>query len=55
MRQVRFEVFAQTPEQSLLRFFGQDGCLIADRPLLTAEVDRFVAEVEKGYKTVSPT
>jgi hypothetical protein len=54
MRQVRFEVFAQTPEQSLLRFFGQDGRLIGDRPLLTAEVDRFVAEVEKGYKTVSP-
>jgi tetratricopeptide (TPR) repeat protein len=54
MRQVRFEVFAQTPEQSLLRFFGQDGRLIGDRPLLATEVDRFVAEVEKGYKTVSP-
>ncbi len=54
MRQVRFEVFAQTPEQSLLRFVGHDGRLIGDRPLVTAEVDRFVAEVEKGYRTVSP-
>ncbi len=33
MRQVRFDVFAQTPEQSLLRFYGPDGHLIGDRPL----------------------
>jgi tetratricopeptide (TPR) repeat protein len=54
MRQVRFEVFAQTPEQSLLRFYGEDGRLIGDRPLSTAEVDRFVDEVEKSYGAVSP-
>ncbi len=54
MRQVRFEVFAQTPEQSLLRFYGPDGHLVGDRPLPTAEVDRFVSEVEASYKAVSP-
>ena len=54
MREVRFEIFPQTSEQSLLRFYGPDGQMVGSRPLPKVEVDRFVAEVEAEYRTVSP-
>jgi tetratricopeptide (TPR) repeat protein len=49
MRAVRFEVFRQTPERVLLRFYGDDGKLAGTRELEPNEVELFAAEVENGY------
>ncbi len=49
MRAVRFEVFRQTPERVLLRYYGDDGRLAGTRELAQKDVDLFVAEVENAY------
>jgi hypothetical protein len=55
MRQVRFEVFAQTPERPLLRFYGADGRWVGTpRELDARAVETFVAETESAYTGVSP-
>jgi hypothetical protein len=51
MRAVRFEVFRQTPERILLRFYGDNGRLAGTRELEQKDVELFVAEGENAYST----
>lgn len=49
MRTVRFEVFRQTPEQVLLRFYGDDSRPAGTRELEQKDVELFAEEVENAY------
>ncbi|MCP4662228.1 MAG: CHAT domain-containing protein [bacterium] len=48
MRHYRFEIFDQTSDHTLLRFYA-DARLLAERPVPAGDVDRLVDEVEAGY------
>jgi tetratricopeptide (TPR) repeat protein len=51
MQRFTFQIFAQTASEQRLRLLGEQGKLLGERSLPQADIERFVAEVEKDYRS----
>jgi hypothetical protein len=51
MQQFTFQIFAQTATEQRLRLLDEQGKLRDERSLPQADIERFVAEVEKDYRS----
>ncbi|MBL8253499.1 MAG: hypothetical protein JNJ76_07865, partial [Candidatus Competibacter sp.] len=51
MRQFTFQIFAQTAAEPRLRLLEEQGKLLGERSLPLADIERFIAEVEKDYRS----
>jgi tetratricopeptide (TPR) repeat protein len=53
MQQYTFQVFQKSDNAILLRFLASDGRLLAERQLAPADIQRFIGEIEKSYRTAA--